>query len=292
MAKTFSLARFGADAKGAVAGAQQRADQLKHKHATSLHLLVALLERAPAAADALASLKVDAAALQQRSKEVLGELEVDGDGRSFLSAEMIELLRRAETEAGSQEVDVGALLNALAQIAEGPTRTVLAAFGIKPGAFRSFFVEPEDAPADEDEGEAMLRDFASEVRTEIHDADSRELRERGRKLIQRLGEQLSGRDGIPGLAVHREEEKRVRLERLPRDAEIIVEWEADSGAVALYKRKLEDKSVTRYVWHRSEKRWASVEGGAFYADLRAVLKECLYPGDEVSSGVRAHADPA
>lgn len=277
MAKTFSLARFGADAKGAVAGAQKRADELQHKHATSLHLLVALLERAPAAADALATLKVDADAMKERSVEVLGELPVDGDGRSFLSAEMIELLRRAETEAGAQEVDVGDVLNALAQVAEGPARTVLAAFGLKPGAFRAFFTEPEDAPADEDEGEALLRDFASEVRTELTDADERALRERGRTLIARLGDQLSGRDGIPGLMVHREDDRRVRLERLPRDAEILVEWEADSGAIALYKRKIKDKSVTRYVWHRIDKRWASVEGGAFYKELRAALKECLYP---------------
>lgn len=277
MAKTFSLARFGSDAKGAVAGAQKRADQLEHKHATSLHLLVALLERAPAASDAVASLAVDPSALKGRAVTVLEAQPADGDGRSFLSAEMIELLRRAETEAGAEEVEIGDLLNALAQVAEGPTRTVLAAFGIKPGAFRAFFIEPEDAPADEDEGEALLRDFASEVRSELADADGRELRERGRMLIQRLADQLGGRDGIPGLVLHREDERRVRLERLPRDAELIVEWEPDSGAVALYRRKLKDKEVTRYVWHRTEKRWASVDGKAFYAELRAAMKDCLYP---------------
>ena len=180
-------------------------------------------------------------------------------------------------EEDTEEVDVGDLLNALAQVATGPTRHVLGSFGLKPGAFRAFFVEEEDAPADEDEGEALLRDFASEVRGGLGDAEERALRERGRSLIERLANQLSGRDGIPGLRVHRDGDTRVRLERLPRDAEIVVAWESDSGAVALHRRKLADKEVTRYVWHRTEERWTSIEGGAFYRDLHSALRECFFP---------------
>jgi hypothetical protein len=277
MAKTFSLARFGTDAKGIIAAAQKRADEMRHAHVTPAHLLVELLERKPRARDAVASLSVDPAQVLERASAAIGGLAADGDGKSFLSAELIELLRRAEMEAGSEEVDIGDLLNALAQSADASTREVLQAHGIRPGAFRSFFVEPADAPADEDEGEALLRDFASEVRGELRDADERQLRERGRTLIQRLAEQLSGRDGIPGLRVHREDERRIRLERLPRDAEIIVEWEADSGAVALHRRKKEERSVTRYLWHRTDERWASVEGQGFYRDLKAALSYCFFP---------------
>ncbi len=277
MAKTFSLARFGVDAKGAVAGAQRRADALRHQHATSLHLLAELFDRSPKVSEALASLKVDPSAFRRSVEAALTGLEAGGDGRSFLSREMIELLRRAEVEASDQEVDVGDLLNALAQEAEGPARMVLATHGVRAGAFRRFFVEPADAKADEDEGEALLRDFASEVRSELNDADERALRERGRGLIARLAEQLSGRDGIPGLKLTRESERRLLLERLPRDAEIVVEWEGDSGAVALHWRKSKSRNVTRYVWNRVEKRWASVDGGGFYQDLQATLRACLFP---------------
>lgn len=276
MAKTFSLARFGAEAKGAIARAQKRADTLRHARATSLHLLVELFGKAEGLAAALASIEVDAETLRARAEEVLAGLEADGDGRSFLSAEMIELLRRAELEAGDAEVDIGDVLNALAQEAEGPTRDVLAASGIRPGAFRAFFVAPEAAD-DEGEGEAMLRDFASEVKRDLRDADERALRARGATLIARLADQLSGRDGIPGLTVLRESDRRIKLERLPRDAHVIVEWESDSGAVAIHWRKHVEKSVTRYVWDRSQKRWASIDGAGLYADLRATLKRCLFP---------------
>lgn len=276
MAKTFSLARFGAEAKGAVARAQKRADALRHARASSLHLLLELCGRADVVADALASIAVDVDALQKRADEVLEGLEADGDGRSFLSKEMIELLRRAEIEAGEGEVGIGDVLNALAQEADGPTRDVLGAFRIRPGAFRAFFARPATA-AHEDEGEAMLRDFASEVKTDLRDADERALRERGATLIARLADQLSGRDGIPGLTVVRESERRIKLERLPRDAHVVVEWESDSGAVAIHWRKRMEKDMTRYLWDRSAKRWASIEGGGLYEELRASLKRCLFP---------------
>ncbi len=277
MAKTFSLARFSTEAKGVVAAAQKRADGLKHKRATSLHLLMVLLERIPVVGEALASVSVDPAVARTQAERALGELAVDGDGRSFLSMEMIELLRRAEIEAGAEEVGIGDLLNALAQEAQGPTREVLSALRIRAGAFRSFFVEPDDAPAHEEEGEAMLRDFASEVRGELRDADERALRDRGRAVVSRLADQLSGRDGIPALRVLRENETRIKLERLPRDADIIVEWEGDSGAVAIHRRQTTNRSLTRYLWNRKTKKWLSVEGGNLYADLQAALKECLFP---------------
>ena len=277
MAKTFSLARFGMGAKGVVAAAQKRADGLRHKHATSLHLLVELLSRFGEVAEAFASVGVEANQVKTRAEQELESLDADGDGRSFLSGELIELLRRAEVEAGAEEVDIGDIVNALAQEAEGPARVVLEAYRIKPGAFRAFFVEPEDAPAHEDEGEALLRDFASEVRGELRGEDEKALRERGRALVARLADQLTSRDGIPGLRLLRENERRIKLERLPRDADIIVEWEADSGAVALHWRKQTTQNVTRYVWNRKTQRWASVEGGGFYTDLRSRMKDCLFP---------------
>jgi hypothetical protein len=278
MAKTFSLSRFSADAKRAVAGAQKLADELSHPRASSLHLLARLLDSDETAKAAFVAIGADPAAVARATREALAAIAAEPESKSTLATDLLELLRRADREAGDREVEVGHLLHALAQEAARATRELLAAHGIKPGSFRQHFVSPIEPPADEEAGAALFRDFASEVRAGLEGVEDREVRERGKKLIVKLVDQLGGPNGIPGLRIERETDTRIRLERMPKDAEITIAWESETGAVSVAKRKGTTSSVARYAWSRHEQRWARVDAsGSLYPELHAAIKDCLYP---------------
>jgi hypothetical protein len=278
MAKTFSLTRFNADAKRAVAGAQKLADELHHPRATSLHLLARLLDSDETAKKAFVAAGANPDVVERATRDALAAITTDAYGKSALSTDLLDLLRRADGEAGEREVEIGHILHALAQEAGRTTRELLLRHGIKPGAFRKHFTAPGDPPEDEEEGGALLRDFASEVRGGLEGVDDREVRDRGKNLIAKLVDQLSGPGGVPGLKIQRVTESRLLIERMPKDAEIAIAWENETGAVSLAKRKGISSSVVRYTWSRHEKRWSRVDAeGSFYPDLHAALRDCFYP---------------
>jgi len=281
--KTLSLSRFTREAKLAIASAQRLADKLQHEEAGSLHLFYQLLERESEVVDALTSIRVDVSSLKQDALAALNKLPSDSEGKSRLSRDMLHLLRRAEQEAGKRdEIGVADVVNALTRESNGPSQPILAAHDIAPGALRQPLAGQGEGPVSHDgEGAALLRDFASEVRTEMKGLEEQQIRERGRKLLDRLEKQLTGKDGVPGLGVVRDDAVRATkliLTRLPVDAEIEVIWEHDSSAVALSTRKGEFTNVIRFVYNRHEKEWGQVDGpGSFYVELRAAIRKYLYP---------------
>jgi hypothetical protein len=104
------LDRYTTGAQQIVRSAQMLADERHHKHATSLHLVARLLELKPVQqqfvdvnADPVKALTMvnDALATEPTSSEP-----------SFLSADALSVLRRAEREAGTRPVALSDLINA------------------------------------------------------------------------------------------------------------------------------------------------------------------------------------
>jgi len=136
---TIHLDRYTTDAKQAVAGAQQIADERQHAEVTPLHLLIRMLERdrgvvevfRRAGADPEEILKLGEVALRRQSKST--------SGVAYVSPRLLDLLSRAEREATRDKQDsvgVEHLLHALAQEIKGAAGEILSSFGIGPGAFR------------------------------------------------------------------------------------------------------------------------------------------------------------
>ena len=135
---TLSLDRYLPPAKALVARAQALADERRHHEVQPLHLLSRALERGnstravferatPSVLDFEAAVERALSALPQ-SKE-----------RSYLSDAMIDLLSRAERDAGLERaprVTTAHLLNALSQEIRGAAGEILSAFGVGPGALR------------------------------------------------------------------------------------------------------------------------------------------------------------
>lgn len=279
MSKTLSLDRFSSEARSLVAAAQAHADELKNKRVLSLHLLVQLLQRGDGVAAAFRLAGADPDRAEETARAVLGKLPAGADAPAVLSGEMLDLLARAEREAGAHEVTTADLLHALAQEAEGPARLVLSRFSIRPGAFREVLpAPPRSEHADDDAGAALLRDFASEVRGGLDRTDHEEVRRRGSALFERVHELLTGPDAIPGLTVTREDATTLVLRRAIRPASVNIRWERDAGAVAVTAEAGPVSTRHRYVYDRDTERWLEVGSGeGFYTDLRATIRTTLFP---------------
>ena len=74
---------------------------------------------------------------------------------------MLQLLARAEKEAGSGTVEVEHLLNALSQEIRGPAAVVLQAFGLGPGSFRPHMAALKSVPRDVPAAAPAARGHAS-----------------------------------------------------------------------------------------------------------------------------------
>src|SRR4029077_8387997 len=70
------------------------------------------------------------------AESALSRITKTTSGLSYLSGAMLQLLARAEKEAGPGAVEVEHLLNALSQEIRGPGAVVLQAFGLGPGSLR------------------------------------------------------------------------------------------------------------------------------------------------------------
>ena len=138
---TLTLSRYTQEAKAHVSAAQAIADERKQPEVLPLHLLVRLLERAPAVVDVLRAAGVDVIELSAAANRALAALPT-GTEPAYLSEAMLDLLARAERNADrlrSAEVGLDALLDALSQEIRGPAGELLNAHGVLPGSLRSHF---------------------------------------------------------------------------------------------------------------------------------------------------------
>src|SRR5258708_7356024 len=113
--QTIHLERYSPEAKALVASAQSLADDRKHAQVEPIHLLARAVEQGRAAREVFRSAGVDPADLQLEIESGLRRIRPTAGGLSYLSSPMLALLSRAESEAGSETVDIDDLLNALSQ---------------------------------------------------------------------------------------------------------------------------------------------------------------------------------
>jgi ATP-dependent Clp protease ATP-binding subunit ClpB len=138
---TIHLERYTGDAKQAVAGAQQIADDRQHTEVTPLHLLARLLERDRGVVEVFRRAGAEPTEVNQLADAALRKqpkVKANGD-MAYVNPRLLDLLGRAEREATrdkSETVGVEHLLHALAQEIKGPAGEILSSFGIGPGAFR------------------------------------------------------------------------------------------------------------------------------------------------------------
>jgi len=129
-----------------------------------------------------------------------------------------------------------------------------------------------------DEGRKRLKDLAQKVRDREKITDEGR-HKRGLLLVELMARDLTGEDGMPGLKLWRDAPSKFRLERAPRNAEIMLEWQRDIGAAVMTCQKHgEPKRVTRYIHDEAADTWRRMEGsgGEIYADLEQALVEYLY----------------
>jgi ATP-dependent Clp protease ATP-binding subunit ClpB len=134
--QTIHLDRYAPDAKSMVAGAQSMADERKHAQVEPIHLLSRALERDRGVQEVFRRAGADPADVTVEAESALGRITKTTAGLSYLSSAMLQLLARAEKEAGTATVDVEHLLNALSQEIRGPAAVVMQAFGLGPGSLR------------------------------------------------------------------------------------------------------------------------------------------------------------
>lgn len=134
--QTIHLDRYAADAKTLVAGAQSLADERKHAQVEPIHLLARVIERDRGAQEVFRRAGADPADVAVEVESALGRINKTTGGLAYLSSAMLQLLARAEKEAGIGTVEVEHLLNALTQEIRGPGAVVLQAFGLGPGSLR------------------------------------------------------------------------------------------------------------------------------------------------------------
>ena len=130
-----------------------------------------------------------------------------------------------------------------------------------------------------DNGRKLLQDLATSVRERVSPAGEPLVNREAIKMVERLARDLTAPGGMPGLKLWRDSPTRFRLTRAPRNAEILLEWQRDIGAMVLAGEKHgEPKQLTRYVWDQEQAHFRRMEGeGELYEDMVAALVEYLYP---------------
>src|SRR6185312_2541512 len=135
--QTIHLERYTPDAKALVAGSQSLADERKHAQVEPIHLLARAVERDRGVQEVFRRAGADPADVSVEAESALGRINKSTAGLAYLSSAMLQLLARAEKEAGGAgTVDVEHLLNALSQEIRGAAAVVLQAFGLGPGSLR------------------------------------------------------------------------------------------------------------------------------------------------------------
>jgi hypothetical protein len=128
-------------------------------------------------------------------------------------------------------------------------------------------------------GRKLLQDLAGVVREKVSPAGEPLINREGLKMVERLARDLQAPGGMPGLKLWRDSPTRFRLTRPPRNAELLIEWQRDIGAMVMAGDKFgEPRRLMRYVWDPEPEHFRRMEGeGELYEDLVAALIEYLYP---------------
>ncbi|HZU84146.1 MAG TPA: AAA family ATPase [Polyangiaceae bacterium] len=134
--QTIHLDRYAPDAKALVAGAQGLADERKHAQVEPIHFLARAIDRDRGVQEVFRRAGADPADVSVEAESALARINKTTAGLAYLSNAMLQLLARAEKEAGAGTVEVDHLLNALSQEIRGPAAVVLQAFGLGPGSLR------------------------------------------------------------------------------------------------------------------------------------------------------------
>src|ERR1700686_4613713 len=117
--QTIHLDRYAPDAKSLVAGAQTVADERKHGQVEPIHLLARAVERDRGVQEVFRRAGAETADLAAETESALARISKAPSGLAYLSNAMLQLLARAEKEAGTGTVEVEHLLNALSQEIRG-----------------------------------------------------------------------------------------------------------------------------------------------------------------------------
>jgi ATP-dependent Clp protease ATP-binding subunit ClpB len=144
--QTIHLDRYAPDAKAIVASAQGLADERKHAQVEPIHLLARAMERDRGVQEVFRRAGADPADVSAEAESALARMNKTAGGLAYLSNAMLQLLSRAEKEAGSGTVEVEHLLNAMSQEIRGPAAVVLQAFGLGPGSFRPHMAALKSVP--------------------------------------------------------------------------------------------------------------------------------------------------
>ncbi len=144
--QTIHLDRYAPDAKALVAGAQSLADERKHAQVEPIHLLARAVDRDRGVQEVFRKAGADPADVTVEAESALARINKSTAGLAYLSSAMLQLLARAEKEAGSGTVDIEQLLNALSQEIRGPAAVVLQAFGLGPGSLRPHMAALKNVP--------------------------------------------------------------------------------------------------------------------------------------------------
>jgi ATP-dependent Clp protease ATP-binding subunit ClpB len=159
--QTIHLDRYAADAKALVAGAQSLADERKHGQVEPIHLLARAIERDRGVQEVLRRAGADPADVAVEAEASLSRMNKTTDGLAYLSNAMLQLLSRAEKEAGTGSVEIEHLLNALSQEIRGAAAVVMQAFALGPGSLRPHMAAlrsvPRDAPSGAGGGDVLAR---------------------------------------------------------------------------------------------------------------------------------------
>jgi ATP-dependent Clp protease ATP-binding subunit ClpB len=136
--QTIHLERYSPSAKALVSGAQSLADERKHALVEPIHLLVRALDRDKGVQDIFRKAGADPSELAVEAESALARVRKSSGELAYLSNAMLELLGRAEKEAGAGTVDVEQVLNALSQELRGPAAVAMQALGLGPGSLRPY----------------------------------------------------------------------------------------------------------------------------------------------------------
>lgn len=132
---------------------------------------------------------------------------------------------------------------------------------------------------DDERGRLLLKDLAERVREKVAIGGEPVLQQRGVAKIETLARMLDGEESMPGLRVLRNSAERLRLQRDGRNADVLVEWKRDAGAISLGGER--NGRVARsilYMWDEPTARWQRLGGDSeLYEDLVIILTEYLYP---------------
>jgi ATP-dependent Clp protease ATP-binding subunit ClpB len=159
--QTIHLERYAPDAKALVAGAQALADERKHAQVEPIHLLARSVDLDRGVQEVFRRAGADPADVTVEAEAALSRLNKSSTGLAYLSNAMLQLLARAEKEAGAGTVEVEHLLNALSQELRGAAAVVLQAFDLGPGSFRSHTAALRTVPREVAQAKAPTADTLS-----------------------------------------------------------------------------------------------------------------------------------